>query len=259
MDNPHIGSAALSSNRNRATGRSATRVAAALIAAALSAGPALAAPSGASPGVIEINQNKAMAGHVSPGDAAGFPVTLSQRGSYRLSGNLAVPANANGIYITAADVTLDLNGFSIQGPAQCSGSPASCTGSALGTGVVVQDGSSGTTVVNGTIRGMGGGAISLFSGRVERMQISRNREGMALSRGIAAHNVVEDNMHRGISIENSGLAVGNAVAGNGYLGLHLGGMVGFVQNVLTDNNSNGIQTYGGMQIGGNLCNWGPCP
>ena len=37
-------------------------------------------------GVIEINQHRALAGGVTAGDTAGFPVTLSQRGSYRLTG-----------------------------------------------------------------------------------------------------------------------------------------------------------------------------
>ena len=39
-------------------------------------------------GVTLIDQNKALAGSVTPGDTPGFPVTISQPGSYRLSGNL---------------------------------------------------------------------------------------------------------------------------------------------------------------------------
>ena len=41
-------------------------------------------------GIVLIDQNRALAGNVTPGDAPGFPVTLSQPGSYRLSGNLRV-------------------------------------------------------------------------------------------------------------------------------------------------------------------------
>lgn len=233
------------------------RLATALVAAALASAPAFAAPNGAN-AVIEITQERALAGNVTPGDAPGFPVTLSQRGSYRLNGNLTLPANQSGIHITAADVTLDFNGFSMLGPAQCSGMPVSCNGS-LGTGVIVQAGRSGITVANGTIRGMGGGGMSIAAGRVERMQIVRNREGIALGRGIAANNVVEDNTYRGLSIEDGGLATGNTVLGNGYLGMHLGGKVGYAHNTLADNNANGMQIYGGTQIGGNLCNYTPCP
>ena len=67
-------------------------------------------------GVILIDQNKALAGNVTPGDGAGYPVILSLPGSYRLSGNLTVPISATGIQIAADGVSLDLNGFSITGP-----------------------------------------------------------------------------------------------------------------------------------------------
>ena len=70
-------------------------------------------------GVILIDQNKALAGNVTPGDAAGFPVTLGRPGSYRLSGNLTAPAGVHGFVIASAGVTLDLNGFTLasEGPA----------------------------------------------------------------------------------------------------------------------------------------------
>ena len=45
----------------------------------------------AADGAILINQQKAQTGSVTTGDTAGFPVTLSQPGSYVLSGNLTVP------------------------------------------------------------------------------------------------------------------------------------------------------------------------
>src|SRR2546428_10232429 len=72
-------------------------------------------------GVVLIDQNRALAGGVTPGDAPGFPVTLSVAGSYRLSGNLTVPdANTSAIQVTADNVTIDLNGFTILGPVVCS-------------------------------------------------------------------------------------------------------------------------------------------
>ncbi len=76
-------------------------------------------------GVILIDQNHALIGNITPGDAPGFPVTISQPGSYRLSGDLIVPdANTTAIQITADHVTLDLNGFAIIGPTVCTSSPA---------------------------------------------------------------------------------------------------------------------------------------
>ena len=62
-----------------------------------------------------INQTKALAGDVTPGDAPGFPITLTREGSYRLSSNLSVPANTEGIVVAANYVTIDLNGFRISG------------------------------------------------------------------------------------------------------------------------------------------------
>jgi len=48
-------------------------------------------------GVILIDQNHALSGNITPGDAPGFPVTISQPGSYRLSGDLLIPdANTTG-------------------------------------------------------------------------------------------------------------------------------------------------------------------
>jgi hypothetical protein len=73
----------------------------------------LARPALAVDGVIEINQARALAGSVSPGDGAGFPISLNQRASYRLTSNLDVPFSTDGIEVNVDDVTIDLNGFSI--------------------------------------------------------------------------------------------------------------------------------------------------
>ncbi len=83
----------------------------AVLLAAASAPPAWAVD-----GVTLIDQNRAIAGGVTPADPAGFPVSINQPGSYRLSGNLTVPMGVNGIEINVDGVSLDLNGFSIVGP-----------------------------------------------------------------------------------------------------------------------------------------------
>src|ERR1700760_2943950 len=78
-------------------------------------------------GVVLIDQSHALAGNITPGDSPGFPVTISQPGSYRLTGNLTVPdANTTAIQITADGVTIDLNGFSIIGPVVCTSFPTTC-------------------------------------------------------------------------------------------------------------------------------------
>src|SRR4051794_34078108 len=68
-------------------------------------------------GVILIDQQHAQVSGIGPGDGSGFPVTISQPGSYKLTSNLTVASpTSNGIVIQADNVTLDLNGFSISGP-----------------------------------------------------------------------------------------------------------------------------------------------
>lgn len=70
------------------------------------------------------------------------PFTISGSGSYYLTGNLTV-TSGNGITITADDVTLDLNGFTISSTA----SPASSNG------VLISDARKNITIRNGHIRG----------------------------------------------------------------------------------------------------------
>ena len=64
---------------------------------ALSASPALAA----SGGEVLISQDQAISGSVTPGDAPGFPVTLSASGRYRLAGNLSPTAGTDGTWLPA--------------------------------------------------------------------------------------------------------------------------------------------------------------
>lgn len=93
-------------------------------------------------GVVLIDQNKALAGGVTPGDGAGYPVTITQPGSYRLSGNLTLPPGSDGIVITVPNVTIDLNGFTVVGSA--GGSPGAgirYTGPLPATGLAIGNGS----------------------------------------------------------------------------------------------------------------------
>ena len=73
-------------------------------------------PASAVDGVVLLDQNHAIAGGTTPGDLAGYPISINSPGSYRLSSNLTVPIGSNGIEINVDGVTIDLNGFSIIGP-----------------------------------------------------------------------------------------------------------------------------------------------
>jgi hypothetical protein len=87
--------------------RKAILIGAALLLLQLSAS-ALAAD-----GPVIITQAKALAGNVTPGDAPGFPVSITASGSYRLGSNLDVPAGRNGIVVTNFNVSIDLDGFAL--------------------------------------------------------------------------------------------------------------------------------------------------
>jgi hypothetical protein len=101
-------------------------------------------------GVVLINQSTVMG-------AGGFPYTISQPGSYKLSGNLLVPNGADGIHITVNNVVLDLNGFSV-----------TTSGSNLNwaIGQVGRIGVSLVVVRNGTIAGFGTPIFLTDSARV---------------------------------------------------------------------------------------------
>ncbi len=127
-------------------------------------------------GVIEINHARALAGGVTPGDGPGYPVTISQPGSYRLTSNLTQPdVDTHVIDASSVDtlegVSVDLNGFSILGGTACTpvgGNPPTsvdCSGAGSGVGVFLA-----TRVSNGAVKGMGGDCIK--GGRVSDVTLS---------------------------------------------------------------------------------------
>src|SRR4051794_2564453 len=64
---------------------------------------------------IVLTQAAAIQGGITPGDSPGFPITLSQPGSYVLEADLRPTSGVNGIEVTAPYVTIDLNGFLLHG------------------------------------------------------------------------------------------------------------------------------------------------
>lgn len=109
-------------------------------------------------GRIEINQTAALAGSITPGDDAGFPVEISTSGSYVLTSDLAVSSlQTTAILVTTTGgVTLDLNGFSITGACPPSTGCAAGAGTARG---IDASGSTSFVVHDGRIRGFAGDGI----------------------------------------------------------------------------------------------------
>lgn len=222
----------------------------------------LSTPLAAVDGVIEINQAKALAGGVTPGDTPGFPVIIDQPGSYRLTGDLTVDeVELDAINVRAENVTLDLNGFSILGPLSCtySESTLNCTpeasGNSNGDGIKVQQGN--LAVINGTIRGMGRMGIVNFANnprpfpvRVENVRLLEN--GMS---GIDLNVTAEVSIHNCIAARNGlwGFAVGDNSRVTSSIAVQNGdrGMLANGENVLISesifdrNVNNGIWFPGG--------------
>jgi hypothetical protein len=223
----------------------------------------------ASAAVVSIDQRSALAGKVTAGDAPGFPVTISEPGSYRLSSNLVVNEAVTVIEITASDVTIDLAGFSIVGPNKCAGSPVACTiqgGSGIGIKAVADAGPSpeNVRVMNGTVRGMGGHGIRMMGNGtvVERVHAVSNGgpgivvglgsivDSMAMFNGSGAavvglivRGTVSTNNVFGIFIRPGGVATGNSAIANAVTGLSVQCPAVVVGNS-TSNNPTNVQLNG---------------
>lgn len=223
-----------------------------VMAALMLATPARAA-------VVAIDQRAALAGRVTAQDTPGFPVTISEPGSYRLTSNLTVPSVATTvIQITADNVTLDLNGFSIIGPNVCTSNPITCT--ALGGGIGIMAVSEGVPspanvrVMNGMVRGMGGHGIRMMgdSTVVERvLAVSNGGPGIVVGNG----RVIDSEARlSGSGTAIVGLHVRGCTAANNVFGIFVrpGGVAS--GNVAMANEGGGIAVTNGTATGNTAIN-----
>jgi hypothetical protein len=235
---------------------------------ALLAGLFAATAAEAVDGGIEINPAKALAGGVTSGDTAGFPVTISQAGSYRLTSSLDLtgqpsPENVTAIQVLANRVTIDLNGFAIEGSTSCTGLPDGCTPNAgSGVGIQAEPGAHWTTITNGAIRGLGSTGISLLQyGRIESVTVADNRLagisalGGALVRGCRAI----QNGGAGVSVGSDPVIEGNVVLNNAGSGLVVAGGGALRGNSIAQNKSYGVETGSGTVLLGNAITWNTLP
>lgn len=220
-------------------------------------------------GSIPINHGMALVGGVTPGDAAGYPVLITQPGLYRLTGSLTLPdANTGGIAIQSDDVTIDLNGFSIIGPTSCTGSGGtlSCAPTGSGAGITLSP-FTGTrnriTIRNGRIKGAGGAGVDLNPGIapgvnhvVEDLVVSHSGVGGLLAGGIRVgvngtvrRCIVEKNAGSGILHPfSSGSVVENQVIGNLRDGLIASSGSTILRNLVVGNGRIGIDAQDGALV-----------
>jgi hypothetical protein len=140
-----------------------------------------------------------------------FPYVISKPGSYILTSNLSVSTvNTTAILVNAANVQVNLNGFTISGPNTCSASSCSITAESYGVGVT---GSATNTIVqNGFISGFEVGAY-INSGLVHDLAITGCDQGISGWGATVRQNAVTNSGGWGIAVFY-GTISDNAVMGN---------------------------------------------
>jgi hypothetical protein len=201
-------------------------------------------------------------------NAAGGTYTITQAGSYKLSGNLLVrDENTTAIVVTADNVTINLNGFSILGPTVCVGNPVAC--SPVGTGNGVDGGTHNSiTVVNGNVRGMGHSGIFLggnssygiflggYGGYVERVHADSNGyNGITVGIFSTVSGNTTNYNGAGPCCGSAGITVGggstvssNTSNFNAYNGIVVFSSSTVIGNTATSNGGANLVAYGGTVV-----------
>ncbi|QBB70178.1 right-handed parallel beta-helix repeat-containing protein [Pseudolysobacter antarcticus] len=213
----------------------------------------------ANPGALEINQDCAAVGCFA-GDTPGFPVTITQPGSYILTSDLlTTDVNMDAIDVSVSSVDLDLNGHTLNGGGTCTGTPVTaCSGFAGTSGISAIIGPNTPVVIhihNGTVHGFSnfgivvgaaadgtlidhisayengnsGVAISgtlnvATTARIRDSQISRNKltgvVSPTASTLLVENSTVTGNGQIGLFFRSASMAVGNRINNNGSQGLY---------------------------------------
>jgi len=229
----------------------------ALAAAWAAFGLALGADARAADGVLEINQTCAAGAGCFTGDTPGFPVQITGAAgrSYALTSDLFV-ADIDTRAILASGtirgITIDLGGFTIQGPVTCVGQPASCTANGIGSGIQALGPTlSGVTVRNGTIRGMGGNGVALSDDCVvQQVNLVENADSGA-SGGIGCR--IEDvsavrNGAGGIGVTQRSFLRRVVARANGTVGIFASAGSEVQESVAVDNGGDGIACQSGCSV-----------
>lgn len=192
----------------------------------------------ATDGVLEINQASTK---------GVFPVTLNSPGSYRLTSDLTVGTSANGISVTASDVTLDLNGFTIR------------SSSSQGYGILISS-ATNVEIRGGTIRGFDYGVFmsnSELVGVIDVRALGNATYGiLAQGNGSIVRGCTVAGNGKGIRGFTGSLIVENVVHDNTLDGMVLNN-VAYGSNVLNGNTPN-LNSSGGVVVSPNQCGNSSC-
>lgn len=216
-----------------------TTAAALLLVAHILTVPALAGPLNPPAGAVtstpkplgEIEPRIAVNATNTPGDNDGSPslFKITQPGSYYLTGNITGVSGRHGIEIVASGVTLDLNGFALEGV------PGSLDGvSVTTTNGYLED----LSVLNGTARGWGADGVDLGT--------SSSQAGSVGGRVVGVH--ASGNSGWGIYADDSQAVTECTAYNNGSSGIRLGFGSSISNSTAFDNGTSGITTGIGSVI-----------
>jgi hypothetical protein len=203
---------------------------------------------------IALSQAKALQGGVTPGDGPGFPITLSEHGSYIFESDIRPTSGVNGIEVTSPYVTVDLNGFLLHGGGAAN-TGITTTGNALTVknGIIghfksvgIQAPTAYVSIRNMTIveNGQNGVVLGDYA-MVNGSTISANGSS-GIDCGNYCHvqgNVLSENKFRGVYI-GSGSTLGNTIENNQSFGIRGVGQSGYGNNTLLYNYSGAGQVLG---------------
>lgn len=241
---------------------------------------------------VVITHAKALAGNITPGDTAGYPITISQPGAYILGSNLAVTGGKHGIQVNSHNVDIDMKGFLLTGSGGATYGIISGYGeSRIHNGVInrflysgiylrnnawtiedmqiVRNGYRGIDaqdateirVLNSVIASNGNSGVLVRSGVFKNNTISKNADiGIIIDRsGLLEGNYIEGNF-KGLVINNAGVVTANSFIANQSYAIDNGpAAASITNNSLYNNNGIGTeQILGGNNVYGNTCIGKPC-
>lgn len=195
-------------------------------------------------------------------DTTTLPVVISQPGSYVLTNNVSVPSG-HGIVITSGGVTLDLGGFSIEGPIECtqasSGLVQSCTShpsNPAGVRIELPGGGTPTVAVrNGMVSGFNVGVYAVQTSlpfdlnvTYEDILVRSNLNGLAVDSGFGAIRNVKavGNRWHGIACSGPCNISSSTVNNNGDYGVKVND--GSIRDVESRNNGGGFELNGRVSL-----------
>ena len=163
---------------------------------------------------------------------------IAQRGSYYLTGNITVPTNSYAIEITASDVSIDLNGFSV----------STATSSLSG----IYSTGTNCTLRNGTVRGFGGNGLDLnvLAAKVEGVTVdSCGNVGIRVGpRSVVNKCTAQTNTLHGIYADAGSRISDCTSSQNGIVGIYISSG-GFAENCVSyANTGDGFSTSDGAVI-----------